>query len=87
MRPDQPLQDREARSEIEEALQTYAERHDARDVILYVAHQSDAIGWNELQSKASLPPERLRAKLNRVERFLRRQIVGYHEADTSPSNS
>lgn len=81
MRPDEPLHEEEARATIENALQTYAERHSHREVILYVAYRSDRVSWDQLQQRAGLTPDRLRATLRRVERHLRREIQGYYHPE------
>ena len=73
VRPDQPVIQEEARIEVKRALRQYAREQSARDVALYGA--STRIGWNELQSRAGLPPHVLSRRLSRVKEHLKAAVT------------
>lgn len=80
MRPDHRLREGEAEGALEQALRSYMQSYEARDVLLYVAHRESPLSWNELQAKASLSPPELSRRIDRVDRHLRACMDQHLEA-------
>jgi len=86
MRPDHRLREGEAEAAIEQAFRSYSQKHEARDVLLYVAHVETDLSWNELQSRAGLSPAELSDRLIRVEQHLRSALETYLEGSSEGSS-